>query len=114
MRKKNHSFERKERRLRCPVCNALTGAARDGKAFGIPPEFLPNPGDLTECAHCQTWLEYSGDPNSLALRVARRERVESLRHLMRERPEPEIAELLEYVMKFRRMPHRQPFGHRFR
>jgi hypothetical protein len=114
MRKKNRSTERKDRKLRCPVCHALTGATRDGQAFGIPPQFLPKPGDLTECARCQAVLEYGGEQNSLTLRVARRERAESLRQLMREWPEPEIPELLAYVMKFRQMPGRLPFGHRFR
>jgi hypothetical protein len=114
MRKKHDSISRKERTLRCPVCHALTGATQDGRAFGVPPEFRPNPGDITECACCQTMLEHCGDPNSLTLRVARRERVELFRQLMRERPEPELPELVEYVMKFRQMPQRPPFGYRLR
>ena len=120
MSKRNNSnrgmgIGRKERRLRCPVCKEPTGFKADRECLGdgIELSLSSRPGDLTQCDHCLTMLEYRGNPTSLTLHLAPRQRVEAFNKLASEE-DPSLRELVDYVMRFRQMPRRPPIGHRFR
>jgi hypothetical protein len=96
-----------ENSLRCPRCGqkvdhtvAIQSSAREGELC-----FMPEPGQVTECEHCLTMLEYGGICDALTLRVAPRERVEQFHKLTREGfSETGIPELLEYVRRFLQPP----------
>jgi hypothetical protein len=90
-----------------PYAGKFIICTSDPKAFGLDMELaLPQPGDLTQCEHCQAMLEYIGnDRTSLSLRRATRERVDSFNRLAQEGSRvPAIPELIEYVRKHRKMP----------
>jgi len=118
MSKRKRSLQMKERKLRCPACGkSIEDTATATQAFVLPgePTMLPHPGDLTECHHCLTMLEYRGAPPSLTLHPAPQERVDRFNDLTREAPcEPSLPELINYVRKYRQMPMQPPTGHRFR
>jgi hypothetical protein len=116
MSKKPFSGRSKEGKLRCPVCHEFMADIAEGGAFGQKSEFaLSQPGDLTECEHCRTMLEFSGDdPASLVVRRASPERVRWFNRLAQEDKEPSIPELIEYVRKYRLMPPGPATGYRFR
>jgi hypothetical protein len=117
MSRKDRNVRKKERKPRCPECHKPIGFIADRLTFGLEgaSPLLPGPGDLTECEHCLAMLEYSGDPTSLNLQLATRERVESFNNLTREKfREPSVPELIDYVRRYRQMPLRPPIGHRFR
>ena len=104
---RNRGIEGRERRLKCPVCLERTGFQADRQSFGGKNEhsLSSRPGDLTQCDHCLTMLEYRGDATSLTLHVAPRERVEAFNRLSREGyREPTVPELIAYVRKYRQMP----------
>jgi hypothetical protein len=115
MSKKPFSGRSKEGKLRCPVCHEFMADIAEGGAFGQKSEFaLSQPGDLTECEHCRTMLEFSGDDPALPIvRRARPERVRCFNRLAQEE-EPSIPELINYVRKYGLMPPRPTTGHRFR
>jgi hypothetical protein len=117
MSKKNRNVRKKELKPRCPECHKPIGFVADRLTVGLDRAcpLLPGPGDLTQCDHCLAMLEYGGDPTSLTLKLAPRERVELLNNLTREGlREPSVPELIDYVRRYRRMPIRPLIGHRFR
>ena len=117
MSRKDRNIRKNERKPRCPECHKPIGFIADrltsGREGASP--LLAEPGDLTECDHCLAMLEYCGNPISLTLQLARRERVETFNNLTREGfSEPNVPELIDYVRRYRQMPLRPPIGHRFR
>jgi hypothetical protein len=113
--KKPFSRRSKEGKLRCPACHEFMAYIAEGGAFGQKSEVaLSQPGELTECEHCGTMLEFSGDdPASPVVRRARPERVRWFNRLAQEE-ELSIPELIAYVRKYRLMPPGLVTGHRFR
>ena len=116
MSKKPFSERSKEGKLRCPVCHEFMAYIAEVGAFGQKSELaLSQPGDLTECEHCRTMLEFSGDdPASPVVRRARPERVRWFNRLAQEEEKLSIPELIEYVRKYRLMPPGPATGRRFR
>jgi hypothetical protein len=107
MSKKKNFNGKKQQKLRCPVCQESIYSSVDRLPFGGPMDFslLPQPGELTQCDHCLTMLEYRGELHSPTLHVAPRKRVLEFNRLTREgHSEPSVPELLGYVMRHRQMP----------
>jgi hypothetical protein len=106
---KERSIRRKAGDLQCPVCHKSIDDPNSPKGLDVTEEdrlLLPQPGDLTECCHCEAMLEYGGDVTLLTLHPAPRQRIDSFNALTREAPDepsfPElITELITYVMKYR-------------
>ena len=92
-----------EWRLRCPICHGRTGFSGGRGSCGNRkgPSLQSKPGELTECDHCLTLLEYyQGEPGALTLRVAPRGRAEAFNRLSRLGYEPTVPELIAYVKKY--------------
>jgi hypothetical protein len=108
-KKRNSDLGRRGSRLRCPICHQRLGfnTHRQGLADRINSSLSPLPGDLTQCDHCLTMLEYGGELISLTLHQASRKRVEEFNKLSRDGyRQPRISELINYVNKYRQMPKR--------
>lgn len=102
MSKRICSINGKDRTLRCPVCHERTGFSEGQWNYGTSgePSLQSKPGQLTECDHCLTLLEYQGEPGPLTLRVAPRGRVDAFNRLSRVGYEPTVPELIAYVKKY--------------
>jgi hypothetical protein len=117
MSKKKRNRRKEEQKLRCPVCHKSVEDNFDVRVLGLPGgrQLPPQAGDLTECHHCLTMLEYGADATSVTLRPAPQQRIDCFNKLTREGPrELSLPELVDYVTRYRRMPLRPPVGHRFR
>lgn len=101
MKRKEHNIGSREQKLRCPVCHA-----RIHRDFGSPQRgpLVPQVGQLTQCDHCRSMLEYTSNGSSLALRVASQRRINKFNQLAKDTHEFRLAELVDYVRKYRRMP----------
>ena len=105
--KKTQKFgSKKQQILRCPVCKGqLETKTTVRTRSGVTRTLNSEPGELTQCHHCKSMLEYGGLPGKLNIERARPERVRAFLDLMRETPsDMRLAELVAYVKKFRRMP----------
>jgi len=109
--KKPYRIESTPRKVKCPVCNAITGYDQGKQPVQAASRYplASNPGELTQCSRCLTLLEYRGQSGSLTLHVAPRRRVELFNALVSERPRKlNTPELIEYVRKYRQMPISRP------
>jgi hypothetical protein len=101
MKRKEHNIGSREQKLPCPVCQA-----RIHRDFGFPQRgpLAPQVGQLTQCDRCLSMLEYTSNGSSLALRVASQGRIKEFNRLAKDTHEFCLAELVDYVRKYRRMP----------
>ena len=92
--------------LLCPVCGMTTGYRTDGQVLGPPidVEFLPQPGDLTECDNCDALLTFGGHEGVLRLLRCSPTRAESFNALAREHSNCDLSTLVKYAMEYRQMP----------
>lgn len=105
--KKIHRFNSKKRQaLRCPVCKAQVKTTTSVPTrSGATRTLSSKPGELTECSHCKSMLEYGGLRSNLSVQRAKPERVRAFQELARETPDDmSLAELVDYVKKFRTTP----------
>lgn len=106
MSKKLRAMKSKDRRPRCPACNNRIGSNGDRWAVAARMGSLlqSRPGELTECDHCFTLLEYQGDLTSLTLRVAPAKRADAFKRSKEAYRQPRLSELVDHVRKYRQMP----------
>jgi hypothetical protein len=107
MQKGKNSSDKVPRKLHCPVCDV-----RIHREFKSPhgSHLVPEAGQLTQCDRCLSMLEYVLDERSLVLRAASQRRVTEFNRLAQATHEPNVAELINYVIQYRRMP--TPIRHR--
>lgn len=110
MKHKRYSCDKEEQNLCCPVCDTRIELL-NGKHRHEP---LVN--QLIKCTRCSIILEHVGSSSLQVLLPVSRERLNQIQQLKRPEPlrEPRLVELLDHVMKHRKMPARRPYGHRFR
>jgi hypothetical protein len=115
MSKREWKTSRKQREPRCPVCSKSINDTMDIRAFHLP-EVPPCPraDDWTICLNCRTRLEYRDGSTGLILRRMPQDRVNHLNRVMAETPrEPSLAEIVQHVRAYRRMPPRSPARAKF-
>jgi hypothetical protein len=110
MRNRKHNSNRSEQKLVCPACGKQVE-----RIFGSQPEpqspLVPQIGQVTNCDHCLTMLEYIPVGTSLALRVAPQQRVDAFHKLATNTMRgPRLAELIDYVKRYRAMPTKLPWN----
>ncbi len=91
--------------LPCPACHKPIKEHADLSRCDFEQRNIlsSRPGDLTECPHCLAMLEFQGDP--LVLRRPSKDRIKRFNELTRREPrQGQLAELLAYVRRYRRMP----------
>jgi hypothetical protein len=113
---RNHFGKRTEMRrsFRCPACGQKVAHLGE-TALGRPDEFAPEPGQLSQCEHCHSFLEYALDAsNAVVLIRAPFHRIRAFKQLAVSAMEPRLPALLEYVMTYRRMPESNQFQASFR
>jgi hypothetical protein len=101
----------KKQQLRCSICGQRIEAQTTIRSrSGVVRTLSARPGDLTECEQCGSMLEYGGCIGALTVHRASPERVRAFQELENEGPaHRDIPSLVEYVLKFRRMPsHERP------
>jgi hypothetical protein len=101
MQKREDYLNNREQNLRCPVCEL-----RIHRQLGSPQEgpLVSQAGQLTQCDRCLSILEYLLKGRCLALRPASERRINAFNQLAKETHEFNLAKLVDYVMKYRRMP----------
>jgi hypothetical protein len=104
--KRRQKEDKTDGRLPCPVCGVSIETVTTVRTPSKTIEALKSEvGEITECPSCLSMLEFGGDSQRLTVKPASFERVQAFRRLERERPgNPCLAELVSYVMKFRRKP----------
>ena len=112
MKLKKHDAESK---ITCPACGRASKYRADGQISGNPidPEFLPKPGDLTECDHCKTLLVSGAGGSGLKLLECPPDRARMFHDLTADRKSSnKLSRVLAYVKKYRQMPKNlPPFRH---
>ena len=90
--------------LECPVCeNRINRGSIPGPKGTIEAEI----GQLTECEHCLSMLEYVSRANVLACRPASQQRTKSFNRLATDTGTLRLAAVLDYVIRYGRMPREQ-------
>jgi hypothetical protein len=109
--KRIHRFNnQKEPKLRCPACSyRLEAKTIVRTCSGASRTLSAAPGELTQCPHCKSMLEYGEQHGSLTVERARPQRVRAFEELERETPGAlRLPELIAYVKRFRTMPPKSP------
>ena len=85
--------------LQCPACNLMIRRDSDEELA------RPEAGQLSQCEHCNSYIEYAEDASSGLLTIRRADwaRVRMFRTLAQKR-NCHLASILEYVLKYHRMP----------
>ena len=98
MPKKQSGDVGRKPRLRCPNCHErIDGEITQAEFRQYGQSILPKVGDLTQCDHCRTFLEYAFDPAFMVLKVAPSWRVGLIEGVDTIADDVRLPELIESV-----------------